>query len=624
MSAVALPPVRPSGRTATRGTRPRRTEGSGRPLDPVRAYAQAVVRGKIVAGLLVRQACGRHLDDLVHGPERGLVWNLPEAERVIELIGQMPQPDGSPFVVQPSQAFIVGSLFGWLLAEGGRRFRTAYVEMGKGNGKTPLAARIGIVGAAADGRSGAEVYTAGVTRDQAQYLWNDAKRVVEASATLRGIFEVGAHNLAVPATDSYMRPVSSEARSLDQKRVHMALIDEIHEHETALVVEKMRAGTKGDPDALIVEITNSGYDRHSICWQHHQYSRQVLSGTVPNDSWFAYIAALDEGDDWTDERVWPKANPLLDVTVTRRYLREQVQEARDMPPKAALVQRLNFCVWTEASVGAVEMSRWDACKAPPEIEPGMAVYAGLDLATTTDLTAFLLLHEDEDGYIDVLARFWAPEEGIALRSRRDHVPYALWAEQGLITVTPGNVTDYDRVRADIVALAETYDIRELGYDRWNATQLVTQLIGDGAPMVPVGQGYASLSAPTKEWLGRIASGKVRHGGNPVLRWMAANLVVEQDPAGNLKPSKAKSTERIDGQVAAIMALARLTAPHDPGPPEPGIIGLWRQIAAEAEARREAQLPAPGERVCGIAFRTPILSMGICGLRAGHTGEHEET
>jgi phage terminase large subunit-like protein len=555
MSVVTLPSPSASGGTEGSGTRP----------DPVQAYAEAVLGGGLVAGRLVRLACQRHLDDIAHAEERSLVWKLDEVDDALSFFSYLRLPSGEPFDLQPPQQFIVGSLFGWHLAGGGRRFRTGYVEMGKGNGKTPLAAGIGLKGIVADGRSAAEVYTAGVTRDQAHYLFTDALRMVEASPTLRGHIDVSAHNLAVGRTNSYMRPVSSEARSLDQKRVHMALIDEIHEHRSALVVEKMRAGTKGDPDALIVEITNSGYDRQSICWQHHEYSRQVLEG-LANDSWFAYVAGLDEGDDWTDEAVWPKANPLLDITVTRRYLREQVQEALDMPAKQALVQRLNFCIWNEASVGAMEMARWDACSAEAEITDGVELFGGLDLASTTDLTALLLEREDEDGMLDILARFWCPEEGIAIRSRRDHVPYELWVREGYIKATPGNVTDYDIVREDIRDLAERYAIREIGYDRWNATQLVTQLMSDGAEMVPIGQGYVSMTAPTKEWLARIAAGKVRHGGNPVLRWMAANLVVEQDAAGNIKPSKAKSTERIDGQVAGIMALARLVAPREADEP----------------------------------------------------------
>lgn len=532
------------------------------PADPVRTYADAVLSGGVVTGRLVRLACQRHLDDLEHGHERGLVWDPEAAADKIAFFSFLNLPSGEPFHLEPSQQFIIGSTFGWKLADGSRRFRTDYVEEAKGNGKTPMAAGVGVIGTIADGHPAAEVYTAGVTRDQAQYLFNDAVKMVEASPALRSRIDVGAHNLAVIATSSYMRPVSSEARSLDQKRVHMALIDEIHEHRTGMVVEKMRAGTKGDPDALIFEITNSGYDRNSICWQHHEYSVKVLEGIIQNDSWFAFIAALDEGDDWTDESVWPKANPLLGVTVTLRYLREQVQEALDMPAKQSLVQRLNFCVWTEASVGAIEMDRWDLGAATPNIPRGAEVTAGLDLASTTDLTAFLMLYEAPDGKVDVLARFWVPEEGIAIRSRRDHVPYDVWAREGWITTTPGNVTDYDRVREDIRNLSLVYKIREIGYDPWNATQIVTQLMSDGARCVPIRQGMASMAAPTREWLADIAADRLRHGGNPVLRWMASNLVVEQDAAGNLKPSKDKSTERIDGQVAAIMAKARLMVPPE--------------------------------------------------------------
>jgi phage terminase large subunit-like protein len=585
----------------TVATRPPRVKVA----DPCTDYARAVVARKIVAGPYVRAACKRHLDDLAAWKrgERGLIWNLAEANRVIALIGAMPLPDGSPFVVQPSQAFIAGSVFGWYL-EGGdvRRFRTAFVEEGKGNGKTAFTGRLGIVLVAADGQDAAEVYTAGVTRDQAHYLWNDANLVVKASETLRGIFDIGAHNLGVPSTNSYMRPVSSEARSLDQKRVHAALIDEIHEHATSLVVEKMRAGTKGDERALIFEITNSGYDRHSICWQHHTYSIQVATGVVQNDSWFAYVCALDEGDRWQDEKVWPKANPLLGVTISWRYLREQVQEAQDMPTHAALVQRLNFCIWTEASAGAIEMTRWDLGKEPPQIETGSEVYAAMDLSTTTDLSAFVLMREADDGYLDVVPYFWCPKETITMRSRRDRVPYTLWAEQGYITATEGNVVDYDSIRRKVSGyyvedgtvkhdddcLADQFHIREFAYDRWNASQLVTDLMSDGATMVPVGQGYASMSAPTKDWLARIASGKVRHGGNPVFRWMAANLVTTQDPAGNIKPDKAKSMDRIDGHAATITALSRLIAPHEPEPENPA--AYWEHLYEQRLAESKGEKP----------------------------------
>ena len=446
--------------------------------------------------------------------------------------------------------------------------------------------------------------------------------MVEASDTLKGLIEVGAHNLAVTATDSYMRPVSSEARSLDQKRVHMALIDEIHEHETALVVEKMRAGTKGDDTALIFEITNSGYDRHSICWQHHQYSRQVLAGTVPNDSWFAYIAAIDEGDDYTDERVWPKANPLLDVTVTRRYLREQVQEARDMPPKAALVAaaqllRLDRGIGRrdrDGTLGRLRRAAADRRRCRP-------CYAGLDLSTTTDLTALVLLREDEDGYLDVLARFWCPAEGIALRSRRDHVPYELWARAGLDHPHRGQ---RHRLRRDPRGRSATSPTH-VRHPRASPTTAGTPPSSSPSSSATArrwsrsGRATPRCQPRPRNGSARIAAGKVRHGGNPVLRWMAANLVVEQDAAGNLKPSKAKSTERIDGQVAAIMALARLTAPHEPPPREPGILGLWRQHGGRGRGAPSGAAAGAGR----TGLRPPLphagRSIGVCGLRARSRG-----
>lgn len=582
----------------------RTTSGRRYPSDPATAYARDVVAGKIVTNRLIRLACQRHLDDL--RSDRGLEWREEEVARVIAFIAQLSLPSGAPFLLQPSQAFIVGSLFGWYQSDGHRRYRTAYIEIAKGNGKTSFAAAIGLVLLVADDHPSAEVYTAGVTRDQAHYLWNDARKMVDASATLRGHIEVGAHNLAVIATDSYMRPVSSEARSLDQKRVHGALVDEIHEHETPLVVEKMRAGTKGDDDAIILEITNSGYDRTSICWQHHEMSRQVLEGTIDNDSWFAFVAGIDEGDSWMDEAVWPKANPLLDVTISRRYLREQVQEARDMPAKAALVARLNFCVWTSSSSAAIEMDRWDVGEAPAEIEHGAAVYGGLDLSSTTDIAALVLLRES-GGVLDVLCRFWCPEATVELRTRRDHLPYDVWVREGHLIATPGDVTDYDAILAEITTLSETYAIAEIGYVRLNATQFVTAA-STLTTMVPIGQTYMGLSAATKDWVSRIGGSttdapRIRHGANPVLRWMAANLVVDTNPAGDMKPSTRDSTERITGQTAAILGLARLAAPHDPAPSEPSILAFLRERAGPAP-ERSPNRPVTPRRVLGSHEESP--------------------
>ncbi len=556
-------------------------------LDPVTRYARDVTAGTILAGRLVRLAGERHLRDLKEGPARGLSFDVRAAIRAIQFFGFLHLAEGEhagkPFQLEPFQQFIVGMLFGWKGPDGFRRFRTGYGEIGKGNGKSPLAAGIGLLGFLADGEIGAEIYSAAVTRDQAKIVYLDAEKMVDASPALSRRVEKTVSNMAVLRTNSFFRPVSSEARGLDGKRVHMALIDEIHEHPSAHVVDKMRAGTKGRRQALIFEITNSGYDRNSVCWNHHDYSVKVLEGVIEDDSWFAYVCQLDpceacqkagrtqpsDGceycDQWTDESVWIKANPCLDVSITRKYLREQVREAVGMPSKQNIVRRLNFCAWTEQSVRWIDMGVWDDCNFPVNLEElrGRQCFGGLDLSSTTDISAFVLLFPREDGEPwPVVCRFWVPREHVRRRAEKDRVPYDQWIREGYIEATEGNVIDYDVIRKRIREDAERFNIKEIAFDRWNSSQLCIQLQSDGTEMIPFGQGFASMSAPTKELEKRILGRQIAHGGHPVLRWMISNVSVKQDPAGNLKPDKSKSSERIDGVVALIMAQGRVTV-HAP-------------------------------------------------------------
>ncbi len=306
------------------------------------------------------------------------------AERAIAFFGFLRLAEGEfeglPFTLQPWQAFIVGSLFGWLTRDGSRRFRNAYIETAKGNGKTPLAAGIGLYGLVADDEAAPEIYCAAAGRDQANILFTDAKRMVAKSPALAGRLDVYTSSIADLERDGAFRPVSSEAGNLHGHRPHIVLIDELHAHPNSAVVDAMRAGTKGRRQALIIRITNAGFDRTSVCWQDHAYSVAILEATITNDAWFGYVCGLDAGDDWTDEAVWPKANPNLGVSISSRYLREQVAEATGMPARSSVVQRLNFCVWTSASAGAIELERWDACAEPPVIPPGATVYGGLDLS----------------------------------------------------------------------------------------------------------------------------------------------------------------------------------------------------------------------------------------------------
>lgn len=586
---------------------------------PVTVYAQRVIAGDVVAGRLVRLACERHLRDRLDLPARGFKFSAEHADHALSFIGEFlrfydaGERTGEPFRLEPWQQFIVGSLFGWLGPGGFRRFRTAYIETGKGNGKTPLLACLGLYGLACDDEPGAQIFVAAVTREQAGgpgSLFADAKNMAAASPALAGRLIVGEHNIADPESKAFMRPISSEGKSLDGKRVHMALIDEIHEHPTATVVDKMRLGTKGRRQALIAEITNSGYDRKSVCWQHHELSRRILEGAEENESWFAYVCQLDpceacrakgqaapqEGcsacDDWRNETTWLKANPNLDVSVTREYLRETVHEAIQMPAKQNMVRRLNFCQWTESATRWFTAEEWASCggAVDPDRLRGRPCVAGLDLSTSKDLTALVLIFPDADFFLevaapldpetgevleappavtvrggaDVLAFFWCPADSIAARSRRDQVPYEHWRDLGILEPTPGNVIDYRWIRRKINALrAEGYDIREVAYDPAFATQFAQQLQDeDGFVATPISQGFESLTEAAVLLEKLVQGGQLRHGGHPLLAWNAANVVVDVDAGGRRRPSKGKSTERIDGISALVTGLKRLFAVRD--------------------------------------------------------------
>lgn len=576
-------------------------------LHPTHAYAHDVVEGRVLAGRAVRLACERHLNDLKFGPKRGLRFDEDAADHVIEYFERflcLPETEEGleplPFKLQPFQQFKTGCLFGWMGDDGYRRFRKAYIEESKGQGKTPTAAGYALFGLTADGESSAEIYLAAVTRNQANIAFRDVKKMAEASTGLKKRLHIGQHNIS--CGNSFLRPVSSEARSADGPRVHMAVIDELHEHPNNAVIEKMQAGTKGRKQPLIIAITNSGYDLRSVCWAQHEYSMKILEGALADDGWFSYMTQLDtcephrtEGktapqhgckdcDDWTDEKVWPKAMPNLGVSVTRRYVQEQVREAQGMPTKENLVKRLNFCIWTEQRTLWITPDAWDACTHAfdPETLNGRACFGGLDLAMTTDFAAFVkefpplpsdpwldvpFTVTDEDGgnpRVEMrrlqttkwLARFWMPKDSVGEASRRDHAPYDLWVRQGFIEATEGNVIDYGVIRARIKEDAERYQIKEIGFDRYNATEIITNLMGDGLTMVPIGQGFVSMSAPCSETMKMIKGKSLAHNGHPLLRLMASNATALTDPAGNIKLDKSIQTKRIDGIVAGVMAKAR--------------------------------------------------------------------
>lgn len=546
-------------------------------------YCRDILTGKIPAGKPVRLAIERHVRDLKFGPKRGLKFDAKAAAYTIEFFENFLFLDEStPFKLEGWQQFIIGSLFGWMGEDGYRRFRTAYVEVGKGNGKSPQAAGIGLFGLFADGEPQAEIYAAATKKDQAKILFRDAENMWSYSPHLRARIEKHVNNLSVHSTASFFRPISSETRGLDGPRVHMGLIDEIHEHPNDIVVNKMRAGTKSRKQALIFEITNSGYDRHSVCFQHHDYSLKILKSVLEDDSWFAYVCQLDpcakcedEGkvspacnkcDQWTDEKVWIKANPNLGVSIKLKYLREQVREAQGMPAKENIVKRLNFCMWTESSVRWMPMNAWDMCGReridPAELQ-GQRCYVALDLSSVNDLTSAGFIFPDFGNV--VLSFNWIPQDNMQERIKRDRVPYDQWIKAGLLKATPGNVVDYNFIRKDIQELGKRFDIQEIAYDPFNATQLCGDLQNeDGFQMVVVRQGMLELGPATKSFEIKVKHEEIKHGGNPLLRWAISNVTTIQDASGNYRPDKERSLEKIDPIVALIMASGRADAHGESG------------------------------------------------------------
>lgn len=442
-----------------------------------------------------------------------------------------------------------------------RRYRVAFIAVPRKNGKSFLAACVALYLLFCDCEPGAEIYSAAADRDQAALIFDVAKQMIESEPALAKRCEVYRRSIVVPSTSSVYRVLSSDAPTKHGLNPHGVIFDELHTQPNRELYETLETGTGARRQPLILIMTTAGYERESICYEKWQYALKVRDGIVKDDSLLPVIFAADERDDWTSPRTWKKANPNLGVSVKRRYLEDQCKEAEEQPAKENTFRRLHLNQWTEQAVRWMPMDKWDACGLIPftfDDLLGEECYGGLDLASTADIAAFAMLFPptDERPMWCNLWRFYVPEEAATKRSRRDGVKYTEWIREGLIQATPGQVTNYDFVRNDIRRLGEQFNIREVAFDRWNATQLTTQLAEDGFEMVAFGQGFQSMSAPTKELMKLVLSKTYAHGGNKVARWMASNVAAKQDPAGNLKMDKAKSLDKIDGLVASAMALGR--------------------------------------------------------------------
>lgn len=578
--------------------------------DRVRMYAQRVVDGDVIAGPHVRNACKRHLHDLETAHERGLYFDHDAAgyamgffEDVLRLSeGQF---EGMPFKLHESQAFIVGSLFGWKRRDGTRRFRRAYVEIGKGNGKTPVCGGIGLFGMISDGEAGAQIYSAAAKKDQAAIMFRDAVNMVRSSPSLEKVvtFSGGPgreYNMAHLRSGSFFRPVSRDTgKSGSGPRPYFVLADEVHEMPDGSILEILERGFKFRRSPLLVMITNSGSDRNSVAWHEREWAVKVAAGnpdagTDPtfvgqvlpgSDESFSFVCALDDGDDaLNDPSCWIKANPLLGVTITEQYLADVVAQAKSIPSKQNNILRLHFCVWTDSDVAWMSREVVEPLMADFEVDPhrGKPIFLGLDLSQNRDITAMgcVVQTGEMDGkpVFDAWVEAWTPGDTLKQREERDKIPYVLWAQEGHIHAPSGDNINYRHVAQTMAEYSNAYDVKMVAYDRYAYRRFEDEAndIGLSMNFVEHPQGGTKKGKPTEDmvkaaeragkqpdglWFpaslrlieDAMLEGRIRFKRNPVLISAIMSAVIEQDKWDNKWLSKQKSTNKIDAIVAMVMA-----------------------------------------------------------------------
>jgi phage terminase large subunit-like protein len=591
-------------------------------IDRVRDYAEKVLSGEYVAGPHVRNTCRRHMDDLVKGKERGLYFDLDAADKAIQFFETVlrlseGQFEGRKFLLHPTQAFIVGSLFGWKTRDGYRRFRRAYIEQGKGNGKSPLAGGIGLKGLVADGEAGAEIYAAGATKEQAGILFRDAVKMRNQSPKLLERLTTSGgpgreYNLAYLDKGSFFRPISREAkRTGSGPRPHFALCDEIHEHPDRGVIEMLERGFKFRRQPLLLMITNSGTDRNSIAWEEHDHAIKVAAGSleplgedaqyvgdVVDDTSFSYVCALDRKDDpLTDPSCWVKANPLLGVTITEDYLAGVVAQARAMPGKLNSILRLHFCTWTDATTAWMTRELLEPCLADFDISEhhGKKIVIGLDLSQVRDLSAMAVcvktgevdVHVVKDGKpqtvqkptYDAWIEAWTPRDTMAAREVEDKLPYAVWVRDGHLQAPKGSSISYLHIAQALADYDRDFDISMVAYDRYAFRRLEedVETLGLKINFVEHPQGGMKKGKATEEmkeaaksekrdpeglWFPgslrlfeeAMLEGRIRLKRNPVLISAMMSAVTDEDRWDNKWLAKAKSVNKIDAAVAMTMAV----------------------------------------------------------------------
>ena len=571
--------------------------------DRTKAYAEAVVAGEIVAGPHVRNACRRHLADLKRAD--GIWFDVEAAERAFGFFESVlklseGQFEGLPFLLHPSQAFIIGNLFGWKRADGTRRFRRCYIEQGKGNGKSPLAGGIGILGLSADGEAGAQVYAAAAKREQAGILFADAVKMVKQSPALAKRLEFSGgpgreYNIAHHASGSYFRPVSRDTgKTGSGPRPYFVLADEVHELPDRKILEMLERGFKFRRQPLLFMITNSGSDRNSVAWEEHAHAVKVAAGNpdavtdptflgqIIDDTSFSFVCSLDEGDDpLSDPSCWIKANPLLGVTITEEYLRETVAQAKAIPGQLNGILRLHFCVWTDAETAWMTRSTLEPCIADFDIEGhhGEDVWLGLDLSQNRDITALgavVRTGTTAEGKptFDAWVEAWTPGDTLAARELRDKLPYPVWVREGHLHAPQGESISFRHVAQTLAEYDRDFSVQLVAYDRFAFRRFEEDIddlglslqfaehpqggLKKGKPLTPGGEGLW-MPGSIRLLEDALLEGRIRLKRNPVLISAMMSAVIEEDKWGNHWLAKTRSVNKIDAAIALAMAMGAAMA-----------------------------------------------------------------
>jgi phage terminase large subunit-like protein len=469
-------------------------------------------------------------------------------------------------VLEPWQVFILSTVFGWVKSDGKRRFRRSYIEVPRGNAKSTLSSAVGLYMLAADREGGAEVYSLATTRDQARIVFGDAQTMARLSPGFRNRFavNVGAHNMHVLQTGSKFEALSAEGSTLDGLNIHFGCIDELHAHKTRTVYDVVETGTGKRDNSLLWVITTAGSNRSGICYEVRSFVTKLLNRVFEDDSQFGIIYGLDEGDDWAAKNSLIKANPNWGISVREEILVPLQAKAMQLPSAVNNFKTKHLNEWVSADTAWMDMRSWDA-SANPDLELdqflGQPCWLGLDLASKTDIAALVMVfeHPDTPDAYAVFGKYYLPEDTVQAAGNSQ---YEGWMRTGRLTVTPGNVIDFGWIEADLLEMASRFEVQAVAFDPFQATQLSTRMLAEGLPMIEVRPTVLNFSEPMKTLEALVLQKKLTHDSDPVLTWMASNVVAHLDVKDNIYPRKERAENKIDGIVALIMALSRAFLPGE--------------------------------------------------------------